>query len=88
MKKYNVLIFYRLQRLFLFLSWRHDLSMFCLVLLWLLQASYPRIMMNGRVMAALLRIAGGVMLAQGKKTKPCHDVATWQAEWRLVADRA
>lgn len=32
MKKYNVLIFYRLQRLFLFLSRRHDLSMFCLVL--------------------------------------------------------
>lgn len=55
MKKYNVLIFYRLQRLFLFLSWRYDLSIFCLVLLWLLQASYPRIMMNGRGMAGIVK---------------------------------
>lgn len=69
MKKYNVLIFYRLQRLFLFLSWRHDLSMFCLVLLWLLQASYPRIMMNGRGMAGIVK--NGRWRDAGARQKDC-----------------
>lgn len=55
MKKINVLIFYRLQRLFLFMSWRHDLSMFCLVLLWLLQAFYQWIMMNGWGKAGIVK---------------------------------